>query len=94
MCVPHTGSEAWTRGLGLKVKQAWHPWKVNQQVTARLLIKESGSLENSNVSCMSQVLSTGLFLQLAIISVELTASSSGLQPQACICADVHHYALP
>ena len=32
MCVPHTGSEAWTRGLGLKVKQAWHPWKVNHQV--------------------------------------------------------------
>ena len=33
MCVPHTGSEAWTRALGLKVTGAWHPWKVNHQVS-------------------------------------------------------------
>lgn len=32
MCVPHTGSEAWTRGLGLKVREAWRPWKVHHQV--------------------------------------------------------------
>nr|QOL01248.1 putative extracellular protein TR9_053b [Trebouxia lynnae] len=32
MCVPHTGSEAWTQGLGLKVQQPWHPWKFNDQV--------------------------------------------------------------
>ncbi|KAL3138597.1 hypothetical protein ABBQ32_006363 [Trebouxia sp. C0010 RCD-2024] len=32
MCVPHTGSEAWTRGLGLKATEPWRPWKVNNQV--------------------------------------------------------------
>lgn len=32
MCVPHTGSEAWTSSLGLKVKEAWRPWKVDHQV--------------------------------------------------------------
>ena len=33
MCVPHTGSEAWTRGLALKPTQPWRPWKVNNQVS-------------------------------------------------------------
>ena len=32
MCVPHTGSEAWTRALGLKQKESWRPWKVSEQV--------------------------------------------------------------
>ena len=32
MCVPHTGSEAWTRGLALKPTHPWRPWKVNDQV--------------------------------------------------------------
>ena len=26
MCVPHTGTEAWTRSLGLPVDEAWRPW--------------------------------------------------------------------
>jgi len=26
MCVPHTGSEAWTRSLDLPVADAWRPW--------------------------------------------------------------------
>lgn len=32
MCVPHTGSEAWTRALGLKKQEHWRPWKVSDQV--------------------------------------------------------------
>ena len=36
MCVPHSGSEAWTRGLGLKVQKRWRPWKVNDQVSMPL----------------------------------------------------------
>jgi len=32
MCVPFTGSEAWTNSLRLPVKQEWRPWKVNYQV--------------------------------------------------------------
>ena len=38
MCVPHTGSEAWTSSLGLKVKEAWRPWKVDHQVPTLLCI--------------------------------------------------------
>lgn len=34
MCVPHTGSEAWTRGLGLREKEPWRPWKVDGQVSS------------------------------------------------------------
>lgn len=26
-CVPHYGSERWTREMGFKVKTDWHPWK-------------------------------------------------------------------
>jgi len=32
MCVPNTGSEAWTISLGLPVVNEWRPWFVNQQV--------------------------------------------------------------
>ncbi|KAL8129248.1 hypothetical protein V2J09_018403 [Rumex salicifolius] len=32
MCVPYTGSEAWTRSLGYKVIDEWRPWMSNDQV--------------------------------------------------------------
>jgi len=32
MCVPNTGSEAWTASLGLPIIDAWRPWFVNSQV--------------------------------------------------------------
>lgn len=32
MCVPFTGSEAWTRGMGYKILDDWHPWFTNNQV--------------------------------------------------------------
>ncbi|KAJ6814247.1 serine carboxypeptidase 1 [Iris pallida] len=32
MCVPFTGSEAWTRSLGYKVIDAWRPWYFGDQV--------------------------------------------------------------
>lgn len=32
MCVPFTGSEAWTRSLGYKITDLWRPWYVQDQV--------------------------------------------------------------
>nr|GMD17296.1 serine carboxypeptidase-like 20 [Ipomoea batatas] len=32
MCVPFTGSEAWTRSVGYKIIDEWRPWIVNEQV--------------------------------------------------------------
>ncbi|KAK9756279.1 hypothetical protein RND81_01G086500 [Saponaria officinalis] len=32
MCVPYTGSEAWTKSLGYKTVDAWRPWFFNNQV--------------------------------------------------------------
>lgn len=32
MAVPHTGSEAWTSGLGLEVQSKWSPWYLGNQV--------------------------------------------------------------
>ncbi|KAK9756278.1 hypothetical protein RND81_01G086400 [Saponaria officinalis] len=32
MCVPYTGSEAWTKSLGYKIVDAWRPWFTNNQV--------------------------------------------------------------
>ncbi|TXG55704.1 hypothetical protein EZV62_020960 [Acer yangbiense] len=32
MCVPYTGSEAWTRSLGYKIIDEWRPWNSNGQV--------------------------------------------------------------
>ncbi|KAH9626944.1 hypothetical protein KSS87_003895 [Heliosperma pusillum] len=33
MCVPYTGSEAWTKSIGYKVVDEWRPWTVNLQVS-------------------------------------------------------------
>ncbi|KAL7228130.1 hypothetical protein ACSBR2_006949 [Camellia fascicularis] len=32
MCVPYTGSQAWTRSLGYKIIDEWRPWMTNDQV--------------------------------------------------------------
>lgn len=32
MCVPFTGSEAWTRSIGYNILDEWRPWIVNEQV--------------------------------------------------------------
>ncbi|KAL4311798.1 hypothetical protein GQ457_01G055300 [Hibiscus cannabinus] len=36
MCVPYTGSEAWTRSLGYKILDEWRPWMFNGQVAGYL----------------------------------------------------------
>uniref|UniRef100_J3NCH4 Carboxypeptidase n=1 Tax=Oryza brachyantha TaxID=4533 RepID=J3NCH4_ORYBR len=33
MCVPYTGSEAWTKSLGYGVVDSWRPWHFNGQVS-------------------------------------------------------------
>jgi len=32
MCVPFTGSEAWTRSLGYKIVDLWRPWYFGDQI--------------------------------------------------------------
>lgn len=32
MCVPYTGSQAWTRSVGYKVVDEWRPWFFDEQV--------------------------------------------------------------
>ncbi|KAI8030730.1 Serine carboxypeptidase-like 7 [Camellia lanceoleosa] len=32
MCVPYTGSQAWTRSVGYKIIDEWRPWMTNDQV--------------------------------------------------------------
>lgn len=32
MCVPYTGSEVWTRGMGYEVTDRWRPWYLDAQV--------------------------------------------------------------
>ncbi|CAL5386089.1 unnamed protein product [Camellia sinensis] len=36
MCVPYTGSEAWTRSVGYKIVDEWRPWTSNGQVAGFL----------------------------------------------------------
>ncbi|GFQ00149.1 serine carboxypeptidase 1 [Phtheirospermum japonicum] len=36
MCVPFTGSEAWTRSVGYKTVDEWRPWLVKDQVAGEL----------------------------------------------------------
>jgi len=46
MCVPFTGTEAWTRSLGYKVVDEWRAWISNDQVAG--YINFSLTLTNSN----------------------------------------------
>lgn len=32
MCVPYTGSEAWTKAMGYKIEDQWRPWFLGRQV--------------------------------------------------------------
>lgn len=32
MCVPFTGSQAWTRSVGYKIVDEWRPWTSHGQV--------------------------------------------------------------
>jgi len=40
MCVPFTGSEAWTRALGYKIVDEWRPWNSNDQVAGYAFINK------------------------------------------------------
>ncbi|XP_073050556.1 serine carboxypeptidase-like 20 [Primulina eburnea] len=41
MCVPFTGSEAWTRSVGYKKADSWRPWFVNDQVAGYIQVYEN-----------------------------------------------------
>jgi len=32
MCVPFTGTEAWTRSIEYKIVDEWRPWLINDDV--------------------------------------------------------------
>ncbi|GAB4855867.1 carbohydrate-binding module 1 protein [Ancistrocladus abbreviatus] len=36
MCVPYTGTEAWTSSMGYKIVDEWRPWMLNNQVAGYL----------------------------------------------------------
>jgi len=36
MCVPYTGTEAWTASLGYGIVDSWRHWIVNEQVAGYL----------------------------------------------------------
>lgn len=42
-CVPHTGSEAWTRSLGFPVADEWRPWLVRDQVAGYVTVFDANS---------------------------------------------------
>jgi len=47
MCVPHTGSEAWTKAMGLPVIDAWRAWMVgDDQVAGYSVTYKSNSTAN------------------------------------------------
>uniref|UniRef100_A0A0A9DFB8 Carboxypeptidase n=1 Tax=Arundo donax TaxID=35708 RepID=A0A0A9DFB8_ARUDO len=42
MCVPYTGTEAWTSSLGYGVVDSWRPWFVNEQVSGYIQAYDNG----------------------------------------------------
>lgn len=41
MCVPYTGSQAWTSSLGYKIVDQWRSWRSNDQVAGYLQAYEN-----------------------------------------------------
>jgi hypothetical protein len=41
MCVPYTGSEAWTRSMGYDIVDEWRPWTSNGQVAGYFICSSS-----------------------------------------------------
>ena len=39
--LPHTGTEAWTRGLGLRTKRGWRAWVADGELRQVQLLLES-----------------------------------------------------
>nr|TKW25162.1 hypothetical protein SEVIR_3G097900v2 [Setaria viridis] len=42
MCVPYTGSEAWTASLGYRVVDSWRPWFADEEVSGYTQVYENG----------------------------------------------------
>jgi len=42
LCVPFTGSEAWTRSLKLPIQANWRPWNVDKQVAGYVKVYSGG----------------------------------------------------
>lgn len=49
LCVPHTGSEAWTRGLGRSRLATWQPWFVEDHQVAGYVVEYEGNLTYATV---------------------------------------------
>jgi len=47
MCVPFTGSEAWTTSLGIPIVSDWRPWYVNSQVAG--YVKDYGTIRFATI---------------------------------------------
>lgn len=41
LCIPFTGTEAWTRSLGYKIIDQWRPWYLDNQVSGYMIIISS-----------------------------------------------------
>jgi hypothetical protein len=67
MCVPYTGTEAWTESLGYGVADSWRPWIVNEQVAGYILLEQITTfqhfflLDTELYSLYSQMLSSLTF---------------------------------
>jgi len=49
MCVPYTGTEAWTRSLGYKIVDEWRPWLINNQIAGYPLFFHIAHHKFSNI---------------------------------------------
>lgn len=58
MCVPYTGSQAWTSSLGYKTLDEWRPWTSNDQVAGYL----QGYDHNLTFLTIKVIISINIFL--------------------------------
>jgi hypothetical protein len=49
MCVPFTGSEAWTRSLGYKIVDEWRSWDSNDQVAGYINFSPTISIPTQKI---------------------------------------------
>ena len=67
MCVPFTGSEAWTRSLGYKIVDEWRPWNLNDQVAGYAFINIINKVLQLNMIQISMInINYGQLFEMAL----------------------------
>lgn len=72
MCVPFTGTQAWTQSLGYKIVDEWRPWKSNGQIAGFVHFPPAVVFSTVLHPCLNDLLSCTMSLSTGFNSFPLS----------------------